>query len=101
MVRDDDRWVMFLFGFDGRHAQDGIAVSRDLLHWDKHPEPILRFGAPGDLDEIHAHKPSVVSHEGVLYHFYSACRKSRDGDPTRKLGDEFRCITVATSRAVE
>jgi len=91
---------MFYFGFDGKHAQDGIAFSKDLFHWEKNPEPILRYGKPGELDEIHAHKPSVIYHDGVLYHFYCACRKYREGDPAENLGDEFRCITVATSEKV-
>ncbi|NLO83390.1 MAG: hypothetical protein GX094_10120 [Clostridiales bacterium] len=100
VYRDGDLWVMFYFGFDGKHAQDGIAFSKDLFHWEKNPEPILRYGKPGELDEIHAHKPSVIYHDGVLYHFYCACRKYREGDPAENLGDEFRCITVATSEKV-
>jgi len=62
------------------------------------PEPVLRAGGSGELDEIHAHKASMVFHDGVLYHFSCAVRRSRDGDPTRALSGDFRCITVATSR---
>jgi predicted GH43/DUF377 family glycosyl hydrolase len=99
VVRGGDRWVMFHFGYDGRHAQEGIAFSDDLLHWEQHPEPILRVGAAGSLDSIHAHKPAVIERDGVLYHFYCACRPHQAGDPTDNNG-EFRCITVATSAAV-
>ena len=43
------------------------------------------------------HKPAVIRHKGVLYHFYCACRPAKPGDQAVDLGDEFRCITVATS----
>jgi predicted GH43/DUF377 family glycosyl hydrolase len=87
ICRFEGLWVMFYFGFDSGHAQDGVAFSEDLLHWTKWPEPILRVGEPGSLDSRHAHKPGVIWHEGVLYHFYCAVRDT----------DDYRCITVATS----
>ena len=91
------RWAMYYFGYDTQHAQEGIAFSDDLVTWEKHPVPIITVGADGELDSKHAHKPSVIRHEGVLYHFYCACRPAVPGDPAVNLGDEFRCITVATS----
>jgi predicted GH43/DUF377 family glycosyl hydrolase len=96
VVRHDGRWVMFHFGYDGQHAQEGIAFSDDLRHWEQHPEPILTVGPEGALDSRHAHKPAVIVRDGVLYHFYCACRPHQAGDPTDNSG-EFRCITVATS----
>lgn len=98
VLRDGDRWVMYFFGYNYKHAQEGIAFSDDLLNWTKHPEPIIPFGQEGELDSIHAHKPSVVAHNGVLYHFYTATRPPRAGDPTVNTFPEFRSITVATSR---
>lgn len=86
VCRFDETWVMFYFGLGPAHAQDGVAFSDDLMIWTKWPEPILRVGEPGALDSLHAHKPSVVWHEGELYHFYCAVRDS----------DQYRCITVAT-----
>ena len=100
VVRYGNRWVMFHFGFDGRHAQDGIAFSDDLYHWRQLPDPILTVGADGEIDSIHAHKPGIIRHDGVLYHFYCACRPWREGDPAKNLGNEFRCLTVATSKPV-
>lgn len=97
VLRDGDRWLMFYFGFDGRHAQEGLAVSEDLRTWNKCPYPILRHGSKGELDEIHAHKPSVLTYNHTLYHFYCACRPSKAGDSSNN-GGEFRCITVAASR---
>lgn len=98
IVRDEDKWVMFFFGFNGRHAQDGIAISDNIYEWYKNSEPILHHGEEGDIDQFHAHKPCIIFYNGILYHFYVACRKYRKGDPAKNLWDEFRCITVATSK---
>jgi predicted GH43/DUF377 family glycosyl hydrolase len=98
VYRDDDNWVMFYYGFDGKHAQNGIAFSKDLEKWTKHPEPILKTGHKGEIDEKHAHKPSLIYHDGTLYHFYCACRPSRETDRAKIFGNEFRCITVASSK---
>jgi predicted GH43/DUF377 family glycosyl hydrolase len=81
-------YVMFYYGFDGRNARDGLAASRDLVHWKKYPRPILDIGPPGAIDSQHAHKPSVVWDRGSFYHFYCSVR-DRDG---------FRAITVASSK---
>ncbi len=97
VVRDRDRWIMFYFGFDGQHAQEGVAWAEDLAHWSKWGQPILPVGSPPALDSRHAHKPAVIQANGVLYHFFCACRPSQAGDPTDYKG-EFRCITVATSK---
>lgn len=97
VLQDGDQWVMFYYGYNYKKAQDGIAFSSDLFHWTKHPEPILTVGEPGEIDSIFAHKPAVIAHEGVLYHFYTASREWREGDPTKNWGREFRSITVATS----
>ncbi|MGG4032949.1 hypothetical protein ABEV74_04445 [Paenibacillus cisolokensis] len=98
VLRDGDRWVMFFFGYDYKAAQEGIAFSDDLLNWTKYPEPIITVGKESELDAIFAHKPSVITHEGVLYHFYTASRRPREGDRTCNIFPEFRTITVATSR---
>ena len=90
-------WAMFYYGFDGRAAMDGVAVSRDLLRWEKFPAPILTIGGAGALDSRYAHKPGIIYHDGALYHFYCACREYRPGDGARNFGDEFRCISVARS----
>lgn len=97
VLQDRDNWVMFYFGFDGRHAQEGIAFSHDLIHWEKHREPILTVGTGSELDTIHAHKPAVVRHNGALYHIYCAVRPWQPGDAANN-GGEFRCLTVACSK---
>lgn len=86
IVRMDDLWVMFYFGaFWKPGAFDTFAVSRDLIHWNKWTGPDLV--APSESwDRQYAHKPWLVRHEGVVYHFYCA------------VGDQGRVIALATSR---
>jgi hypothetical protein len=96
IYRDGDMWLNFFFGFDYKHAQDGIACSKDLFHWEMAKEPILKYGAEGEIDSTHAHKAAIIAREGRLYHFYCACRPWRPGDRT-KNGNEYRCISVASS----
>lgn len=98
VLEDNGRWVMYYFGFNYKQAQEGIALSEDLLHWDKYPEPILLVGEEGSIDATFAHKPSVITHDGVLYHFYCSCRPYKEGDPTKIYGKEFRTISVAASK---
>ncbi|GAA4878085.1 hypothetical protein GCM10023310_67670 [Paenibacillus vulneris] len=100
VLRNGDQWVMYYFGFNYKQAQEGLALSRDLFHWDKYPEPIITVGEEGSIDSIFAHKPSVITHDGVLYHFYCSCRLFKEGDPTCNYGKEFRTITVAASHPV-
>ncbi|MFC0212974.1 hypothetical protein ACFFK0_11000 [Paenibacillus chartarius] len=92
------QWVMFYFGYNYKQAQEGIALSPDMLSWIKHPDPIITVGTGDEIDAIFAHKPSVITHQGILYHFYCSCRKFREGDPTKNYGKEFRTISVATSQ---
>lgn len=79
---DGKQWLMFYYGLGGadvdgkRHVQEGLAVSEDLLHWEKVEDPILMVGERGSLDCGHAHKPSIFYENGVLYHFYCATRPS-------------------------
>ncbi|GGG00088.1 hypothetical protein [Paenibacillus abyssi] len=102
VLYDTDRyqWVMYFFGYDYKKAQEGIALSKDLLHWEKYPDPIIEIGKEGEIDSIFAHKPSVISHNGVLYHFYCSSRRHKEGDPTVNFGNEFRTITVAASEDI-
>jgi predicted GH43/DUF377 family glycosyl hydrolase len=86
IVRMGNLWVMFYFGFRWRpHAFDTFACSRDLVHWTKWTGPALI--APSEpWDQTFAHKPWVLKHDGVVYHFYCA------------VGDQGRVIALATSK---
>jgi len=98
IVRDGDIWLNFYYGYDKKHAQDGLAYSRDLVNWIKYPEPIVKSGEPGELDAMHAHKPSILYYNDTLYHFYCGVRKWKEGDIARNIGKEFRTICVAASK---
>ena len=81
-----DLWVMFYFGAGWKpRAFDTFACSRDLVHWTKWTGPDLI--APSEpWDKTFAHKPWVLKHDGVVYHFYCA------------VGNEGRVIALATSK---
>jgi predicted GH43/DUF377 family glycosyl hydrolase len=90
--RIDGVWHLFYYGFDGRHAADGVALSEDgsLTRWRKSEHnPILAPGEPGALDCVHAHKPFVLRHEGVFYHYYCA------------VSETERTIALATSQPLQ
>jgi predicted GH43/DUF377 family glycosyl hydrolase len=89
-------FICFYFGYDGIHAQEGIAVSQDLLHWTKSGRPFLTHGEKGSIDEIHAHKPCVFYWKGAWYHFYCGVRKLLPNETGGMYG-ESRGICVAAS----
>lgn len=93
MVRQlKDKYVMFYFGYNwdrkGGHAFDTFAVSEDLVHWTKWKGPHL-VEASEPWDRQHAHKPWVIRHDGVVYHFYCA------------VGDRGRVLALATSKPMK
>lgn len=100
VLKNGDEWVMYYFGFNYKKAEEGLAVSSDLFNWTKYPEPIIRIGNGDEIDSVFAHKPSVITHNNVLYHFYCASRRYREGDPTLNFNNEFRTISVAASKDI-
>jgi hypothetical protein len=84
---------MFYFGFGyqrpGR-ACEMLALGGDPFHFTKIPELLIDTGPAGSIDETFAHKPSVIYHQGTLYHFYCAV--------SGKYPNEVRGIAVARSR---
>lgn len=91
VVLDGKRWVFFYYSLDKKgKARDLLAVGDDPFHPVKVNEILIDVGAPGSVDEKYAHKPSVVWHEGALYHFYCAV--------SGKWPDETRGISVARSK---
>jgi hypothetical protein len=92
VVKNRSQYAMFYFGFGyqrpGR-ACEMLALGDDPLHFTKVPEILIDTGAPGSVDETFAHKPSVIYHQGTLYHFYCAV--------AGKYPDEVRGIAVARS----
>lgn len=70
-------------------ACEMLALGVNPYSFFKVPGVLIDTGAPGTIDETFAHKPSVVTHEGVLYHFYCAV--------SGKYPNEVRGIAVARS----
>jgi predicted GH43/DUF377 family glycosyl hydrolase len=90
VVRNGRQFAMFYFGFGyerpGR-ACEMLALGDDPFHFTKVSEVLIDTGAPGSIDETFAHKPSVIYHDGTLYHFYCAV--------SGKYPNEVRGIAVA------
>ncbi len=86
VVRIGKLWVMFYFGLGwGPGAFNTFACSRDLVHWTQWDgEVLMQPSEP--WDKTFAHKPWLLRHDGVVYHFYCA------------VGNEGRNIAVATSQ---
>jgi len=88
IVRMNDLWVMFYFGHRWKpKAFDTFACSYDMVNWTKWDGPHL-IEPTEHYDKTFAHKPWVLKHDGVVYHYYCA------------VGDEGRVIALATSRKV-
>jgi predicted GH43/DUF377 family glycosyl hydrolase len=86
IVRIGQLWVMFYFGaFWKPGAFDTFACSHDLVHWTKWTGPDL-ISPSEPWDKTFAHKPWVLKHGGVVYHFYCA------------VGSDGRVIALATSK---
>jgi hypothetical protein len=86
VVRMGDAWVMFYFGaFWKPKAFDTFACSYDLVRWTRREGPHL-VEPSEPWDRTFAHKPWMVKHGGVVYHFYCA------------VGDQGRVIALATSK---
>jgi predicted GH43/DUF377 family glycosyl hydrolase len=86
VVKMGDIWVMFYFGaFWQPNAFDTFAASYDLVHWAKWDGPHL-IEPSEPWDRQFAHKPWLIKHDGIVYHFYCA------------VGDEGRVIALATSK---
>jgi predicted GH43/DUF377 family glycosyl hydrolase len=91
VVLDGKRWVLFYFGLDSKgKARDLLALGDDPFHFEKVNEILVDVGPPGSVDSTYAHKPSVIFHDGALYHFYCAVSGA--------WPNETRGISVARSK---
>lgn len=88
IVRIEDLWVMFYFGaFWKPGAFDTFACSRDLVHWTQWKgRHLIEPSEP--WDKQYAHKPWVLKHDDVVYHYYCA------------VGNQGRVIALATSKEI-
>ena len=87
IIKIDDVWVMNLFIYSGgSSAYDTFAASKNLVDWQLwNGEPTVT--ASEEYDMRHAHKPWIVKHNDVVYHFYCA----------RPQNMQSRGIALATS----
>ena len=77
VLRFRRQWALFYFGLDAKGvARDVVALSADLRAFTKCDAILIDTGGPGSIDEKYAHKPSVIAHQGALYHFYCAVAKN-------------------------
>ena len=91
VFRDGKTWVFYYYSLDARgKARDLLALGQDPFHAEKVDKILIDVGPPGTVDSTYAHKPSVISHAGSLYHFYCAV--------SGKYPNEVRGISVARSR---
>jgi len=85
------QWALFYYSLDAQgKARDLLATGDDLFRPQKVPKILVDVGPPGSVDETYAHKPSVVTFNGALYHFYCAV--------SGKYPNETRGISVARSQ---
>ncbi|MGV8090675.1 MAG: hypothetical protein AB2L24_02245 [Mangrovibacterium sp.] len=70
-----DVYVMFYFGafWPGGQAKafDTFACSYDLVNWTEWTGPHL-IEPSEPYDGLFAHKPWILKHDGIVYHFYNA-----------------------------
>jgi predicted GH43/DUF377 family glycosyl hydrolase len=91
VLHNGNEWAFFYFGLDNNGvARELVATGPDLFHAEQLRKPLIDVGEPGSVDCIYAHKPSIVSHAGDLYHFYCAVGGERK--------HSVRGISVARSR---
>jgi predicted GH43/DUF377 family glycosyl hydrolase len=93
VVQNGHNFGMFYYGF--RYQRPGracemLALGSSPYSFVKVPEILIDTGAAGTIDETFAHKPSVITHEGNLYHFYCAV--------SGQYPNEVRGIAVARSK---
>ncbi len=86
LVKDGDTFYLFYNAKTADktwHEQTGLATSKDLITWRRHPaNPLLRNGGPDAPDSRFASDPFVATHRGKWAMFYfglsGADRKARD-----------------------
>lgn len=85
IVRMGDLWVMFYFGHVWKpKAFDTFACSHDMVNWTRWDGPHL-VEPSEPYDSTFAHKPWLLKHDGVVYHYYCA------------VAGKERTIALATS----
>ena len=88
----DPGWVPYRFCLNegcSRSCDDSYRWQRAVTCY-SNSSPHLDLIAPSEpYDETYAHKPWLVKHDGIVYHFYCA------------VGDQGRVIALATSKDLQ
>ena len=72
IIRMDSLYVMLYFRLNRTGgAFNTFACSYDLIRWTRWTGPPL-IAPTESWENVHAHKPWLIRHEGVNYHFYCA-----------------------------
>ena len=72
IIRMDRLYVMLYFRLNRTGgAFNTFACSYDLIRWTRWTGPPL-IAPTESWENVHAHKPWLIRHEGVNYHFYCA-----------------------------
>jgi len=91
VFRDGRTWVFYYYSLDAKgKARDLLALGNSPFHAEKVDRILIDVGPPGTVDATYAHKPSVIQHDGALYHFYCAV--------SGRYPNEVRGISLARSR---
>lgn len=91
VFRHGKDWALYFYGLSTDHkARELLALGRDPFHIAKTGQIMIDAGPPGTVDDTYAHKPSLIAHDGVLYHFYCAV--------SGKWPNDVRGISVAGSK---
>lgn len=92
VLRHGSQWAIYYYGLSSAHgkARDLLALTSDPYHPHKVDRIMVDAGPPGSVDDDFAHKPSLITRDGMLYHFYCAV--------SGRYPNDVRGISVARSR---
>lgn len=78
-----EREFLYLYHSGPRNqARIGLARTKDVREWTKHPEPVLEPGPPGSWDDTAVADPYVIARKGWLYLFYLG----QNADGVQRIG---------------
>lgn len=96
VVRIGNVWVMFFWNaieFAPNGIFDSFACSYDLVNWTKWDgQALISSTEPYDYRE--AHKPWVIKHRGVVYHYYSAIDEGGNWSIALATSEDLRGTSV-------
>lgn len=92
VIQESDGYRLYYTGrCDSVHWAIGMATSSDLIHWKKHPEPILRSGTEWDQQ---IDFPWPIKVKGVYHLFFEAKRLVHSPYPVDPVHGRWPGMTV-------